>query len=305
MTGATPQGAADTSSPFGAGEAAFAGPSGMGAVDPGYIDSAIIRTQLRLRYDSAYHDDRPDRAEFFYAKCGCFRTAPVGQGFDPKAPGPPLSEGRIDYQEASAYAEVAWKGRVSGFIEMPWRFLNPEFNADTNGVGDIDAGFKAALICAEDYYLTFQFRTFAPTGDAIRGLGTDHVSLEPALLFQGQMTERLVTFAEVRDWIPIDGTDFAGNVIRYGIGVGYSVYKTECWNITPILEGVGWTVLGGKELGFPGGIKNAEGETIVNVKAGVRVNWGAHNSVYAGYGRSLTGDVWYKDIVRVEYRLAF
>src|SRR5712691_11833904 len=37
----------------------------------GYIDSAIPLTQFRLRYDAAYHDNRPARAEFFYAKCGC------------------------------------------------------------------------------------------------------------------------------------------------------------------------------------------------------------------------------------------
>src|SRR5262249_13954942 len=36
----------------------------------GYIDPAIPLTQFRLRYDAAYRDNRPDRAEFFYPKCG-------------------------------------------------------------------------------------------------------------------------------------------------------------------------------------------------------------------------------------------
>ena len=32
---------------------------------------------------------------------------------------------------------------------------------------------------------------------------------------------------------------------------------------------------------------------------------GEQSDVYVGYGRALTGDVWYKDMVRVEYRLHF
>jgi len=31
----------------------------------------------------------------------------------------------------------------------------------------------------------------------------------------------------------------------------------------------------------------------------------APNDVYIGYGRALTGEVWYKDILRVEYRRFF
>src|SRR5437660_1305295 len=59
------------------------------ASDVGYIDSAIPRTLLRLRADSAFNDNRPDRAEFFYAKCGCFRgLSPNNPLFDPKAAGP-------------------------------------------------------------------------------------------------------------------------------------------------------------------------------------------------------------------------
>ena len=42
------------------------------ADNAGYIDSAIIRSRVRVRYDSAYNLNSPDMAEFFYAKCGCF-----------------------------------------------------------------------------------------------------------------------------------------------------------------------------------------------------------------------------------------
>lgn len=76
--------------------------------------------------------------------------------------------------------------------------------------------------------------------------------------------------------------------------------------MTPVTEVVGWTVLGGKEsvTPFPT-VENAAGDTIVNLKAGVRVGVGPRSDFYVGYGRALTGDVWYKSIVRVEFRLAF
>jgi hypothetical protein len=69
---------------------------------------------------------------------------------------------------------------------------------------------------------------------------------------------------------------------------------------------VGWTVLDGKEFNADTGqILDASGDTIVNAKMGVRLWWGNQNSFYLGYGRALTGDVWYKEIFRAEYRLAF
>ena len=34
----------------------------------GYIDTAIPGNVFRLRFDTAYNNNRPNRAEFFYAK---------------------------------------------------------------------------------------------------------------------------------------------------------------------------------------------------------------------------------------------
>jgi hypothetical protein len=290
--------AALPTSPATAGEQAFAAAGTTGSFDPLYIDNAIPRSLFRLRYDAARDDNRPDRAEFFYPKCGCF-------GGD--APGPVKPESSINYQEISAYLELAACDRFSGFVEVPVRFLNPEINDNTRGIGDINAGFKAAALAEEGQYVTFQFRVFAPTGDARRGLGTDHVSLEPALLLSNQVNNRLTIFGEVRDWIPIDGTDFAGNVVRYGLGFGYEVYHCGCWSITPIIEFVGWTVLEGKEFSpfSTPTTQHSDGDTIANAKFGARVSIGDHNDMSVSYGRALTGDVWYKEIVRLEYRLKF
>jgi hypothetical protein len=321
------------------GERGAGGESTVALLSPGYIDAALILNQFRLRYDAAYDDNRPDRAEFLYAKCGCFRNiaaafndprntaAFVARGLIPdgKAAGPAigastLSETNVDFQDITGYLEVALNPNFSGFIEVPFRFLNPDVNANTAGFADMNAGFKYAFINNCDQVATFQFRTWIPTGASTHGLGTDHVSLEPALLYQQRLGEQWTLFGEFRGWIPIGGSDFAGNILRYGAGVGYTVFKGGNWSATPIAEVVGWTVLDGKELATDGlavdptthqlttintRVLDASGDTIINGKIGVRINFGENSSIYAGYGRALTGDVWYKDIIRLEYRLVF
>jgi hypothetical protein len=303
---------------------------GTSSSNVGYIDDAIIGTQMKLRFDAAYGNNRPDRAEFFYAKCGCFREL----GADPNAPGPaPALNGRdpnttrfietnVDYQDINLELEYALSQEFSVFLETPFRFLNPDVNDNTSGFADMQAGFKWALATSSCDCLTFQLRTYIPTGDARRGLGTDHVSLEPALLYYGQIDERMSLEAELRDWIPISGSsgagtgfdeDFAGNVLRYGVGLAYDVFKCDqCGKrITPVVEVVGWTVLDGLASGSTDGtlagvfVEDAAGDTIVNLKVGTRVAFNRNDSFYVGYGRALTGDVWYQDIARLEYRRTF
>jgi hypothetical protein len=291
---------------------AMTAPGGFGtgaiATNAGYIDSAIPRTLFRLRADAAWDADEPDRAEFLYAKCGCFRFANGTPFFDPNAPGPgTVTENHVDYQEISQYFELAVSNRLSGFIEVPERIIELNDNhSQFAGIGDINVGFKAAAIAQAERYLTFQFRTYIPTGDAREGLGTDHVSLEPALLGYQQLSDRLVLEAELRDWIPVGGTDFAGNVTRYGVGLSYEIYNCRNIRIWPVIEIVGWTVLSGKEsVPGPNPIADAAGDTIVNAKIGVRAYWGEHSDAYLGYGRALTDDVWYMNILRLEYRFLF
>lgn len=142
----------------------------------GYIDGAIIRNQLRFRFDAGFDNPFPDRSEFFYAKCGCFSGR--------NGPGPPEAESRVDYQETEAYLEYALVSNFSAFVEVPFRFINPELNANANGQGDVRAGFKYGLIDDGDRWLTFQLRTYFPSGDGTLGLGTEHFSIEPGLLYQ-------------------------------------------------------------------------------------------------------------------------
>jgi len=268
---------------------------------PGYMDNPVPYTHFRLRFDAAYDDNRPDRAEFFYPQCASSHSVPI-------------LDKRIDYQDIRAYLEYAPNDWLSGFVEVPYRFLNPELNANVSGLADMNAGFKAALLRCDKSILTFQGRIYIPTGDSSVGLGNNHVSLEPGLLYANSLTEKLVFFAQLEDWIPIGGTDFEGNIINYGLGVSYTVLDNGRFRVSPVLEFLGWTVLGGKEFTFPtAAIVSAAGDTIVNGKFGVRFGFGSdwnnnllkNSDLYIGYGRALTGDVWYKDIIRVEYELRF
>jgi hypothetical protein len=271
--------------------------------------------------------------------------------FDANARGPTQSPASINFQMVDNYLEYAVNHRVSAFVDIPIRWVHfgpdvedpderipgtnqffnePNFgrsesvSSNTGGLSDIQAGFKAALVANPAQYLTFQFRTYIPTGDVGQGLGTGHVSLEPGLLLYQRLADRLFLQGQSTLWVPVRGGLAAGDIFTYGLGVGYNVFQRGNFWVTPITELLGWTVLSGYESVFNGnfsptvplangnltlptthGVVPARGDTIVNLKLGGRIYFGSANSVYVGWGHALTGDRWYKDIFRVEYRYAF
>src|SRR5262249_30284360 len=99
---------------------------------------------------------------------------------------------------------------------------------------------------------------------------------------------------EFRYWAPIGGTDFAGDLIRYGVGLVYGMHASnEIW-LTPVAEVVGWTIFDGhQQVVGPGGFftQSAVG-TIVNASLGVRFGLGDHADIYAGYSRCFTAPRW-------------
>ena len=195
--------------------------------------------------------------------------------------------------------------RLSVFIDVPYRSINPVVNDNNSGIGDLRFGFKYAFVYDDEQILTFQLRAFVPTGDARQGLGTDHSTLEPMLLYTRKLSDTLTLYGEFGGWIPLDGTEFAGNILVYGAGVGYTAYESNGFRVTPLVELVGWTVLDGQQLNIDAGrAVNAGGDTIINGKLGVRAG-GQRQDFYIGYGRALTGEVWYQEIVRFEYRYKF
>jgi hypothetical protein len=297
----------------------------------GYIENAIVGSQIRIRSEAGFDAQFPDRAEFFYAKCGCYQTNLAGSGlpaFDPNAPGPgPGVVTKLNFQQLFMQAEYAPQRRFSMFVEVPVRWIQPTafvagFGSFGNqaGLGDVTAGLKAALIASPSQYFTLQVKSYFPSGDASKGLGTNHFSIEPDLLYYRALSDRIAFESEIGIWHPIGGSagvasasnstpqSFAGNVLSYGVGPSYQVFRSEHVRVTPVVELVGWSVLGGFEtvwlssttIGVP-----ASGTNIVNIKMGARTELNGGNSVYIGYGRAITNAVWYTDLVRVEYRHSF
>jgi hypothetical protein len=282
----------------------------------GYIENAAPVTMFRLRADFAYRNNRPDRAEFFYPKCGCFITNPNvnPKQFDANGPQNPNGETNVDYQELAPYFEFAVSQRFSVFATVPVRWINPELNANAAGISDVSFGTKWAFVYTDRRILTLMVRGIAPSGSGRLGLGTTNWWVEPGILWLEQCSPRWQVFGEVRDQIPVaPRSDFTGNVLRYGLGTSYVVCSGRWGYVAPVYETVGWTVLSGKEL-TENGVLDSEGQTIVNAKIGVRVGIGqttlgqpypSRSDLYVGYGRALTGAVWYKDMLRLEYRLFF
>lgn len=288
----------------------------MAGSTTGYIDNAIVGSQVRLRFDSGFGIKVPDRAEFFYGKCGCYRYAYGTPALDPNAPGPggPSEvEAGLSFQEIRLDLEYSPTNRFSVFVDVPARFIQPTDVPKASGIGDVRAGFKFALNATPDRYLTFQLRNYFPSGNARRGLGTNHWSVEPALVLYQKLSPRLALAAQIADFHPIGGSagvptassdGFAGDVLSYGLGASYDLTPGRRVQVAPVLEMVGWKVLGGFETRATGP-SSADGRDIVNIKIGVRISERGPSSFYVGYGKALTNANWYEDIVRAEYRYAF
>lgn len=305
----------------------------------GYIDSAIVGSQVRVRFDDAFHDSAPDRAEFFYSQCSC-----SGLGTGPDFPGASTD---LNFQQIYLQVEYAPVSRFSVFVELPFRWIEPQppvsnfipnsFDSSETpstqsraGNSDVRAGIKLALAASSNYSLTLQAKAYFPSGKSSLGLGTDHYSIEPSLLYYQRISRRWSVESQIGDWHPIGGTkstvdasqtltNFAGDVFMYGIGPSYRLIDGERFKLAPVVELFGWRVLAGLQTSGPfpdpSGTatclstgqcaKDAGGTNIVNIKAGVRATFGGRNSIYAGFGQAITQAVWYKHIVRIEYRYSF
>lgn len=266
---------------------------------PGYIESAVPRNMFRLRYDGMFENQFPDRAEFVYGQ--------IAGG---------IGNQSVDLHEVRGYLELSDNDALSVFVDVPVRWVDADvgiggLTGNPSGFGDLQAGLKYAFAQNEDTILTFLLQGYFPSGEAAEGLGTDHYSVETGLLFQHAIDCRTNLFGELRIWNPIDGTNFAGDIVRYGLGYSRTLMDDGAFSVTSVSEMVGWSVLDGLQTArATQGPESAE-TTIVNAKFGVRLNWADCNcgpdtrSLYVGYGRALTNDAWYENIFRIDYSIFF
>jgi Putative MetA-pathway of phenol degradation len=285
----------------------------------GYVNDSDTTSKVRVRFDSGFGIEAADRAEFFYGKCGCYRGLPASNpAYDPNAPGPgPGVLTDLNFNQLFVLGELAVARRASIFGTVPVRFLHPQTFAagtgsfgDQSGFGDIMFGGKAGLVSNERRQVTASLQFAAPSGDSLKGLGTNHWSVEPALLYHERATDRFSVEAQFGEVFPTDGSagvptsspqKFSGKVLYYGVGPSFEVYRSGSTAFAPVVELVGWHVIDGYQTAehAPAG-----GINVVNIKFGGRLLMG-HNSLYVGYGHALTTAVWYDDILRIEYRVGF
>ncbi|QDT14103.1 hypothetical protein [Alienimonas californiensis] len=326
---------ANTANPL-AGRSGLAAVGG-GVGDPGYIDPAVVASRFRLRYSGA-RDGNSDRGEFLYGAYdtpalqaslppgtpavfigpgnpGNVAAVPGQTVSGPTGPVRPVIDG-FDYDEISAYLELEVVEGVSAFVEVPWRdvsgydqFRDQGFADD--GLGDINAGVRVSLYDDCDTALTFQLMYQTNTGDPDFGLGNGTQFIVPGLLFQQSLSDDLHLFGEAQYYVDagngteFNGEDYTSDVLRFGLGAALDLVETRDTNLQLLNEFVGWTFYDGQQSEFNPAtrqidVTDADGETIVNYKVGLRYLFG-RQSVYAGYGLALTDDVLYDDIVRLEY----
>lgn len=286
----------------------------------GYINDSDTSSKLRVRFDSGFGTSAADRAEFFYGKCGCYRGLPINHpAYDPNAAGPgPGIVTDLNFSQLFVLGEVAVSSRASVFGTVPVRFLRPQAFApglgsfgDQSGLSDIQFGAKGGLVSTDRRQLTVSLQLAAPSGDSLKGLGTNHWSVEPALLYHERASDRVSVEAQVGEVFPTDGSagvpissseKFSGKVLYYGIGPSVEIYRSGDTAFAPVVELVGWHVLGGYQTADQ---SSAKGLNIVNLKVGGRLLFSGRNSLYVGYGHALTDDDWYDHILRFEYRVGF
>ncbi len=262
------------------------------------IPNSQPSSNMRFRFNAAYNERNPDRADFFWAQTG-------GRG--PKFP-----ERSVDYQDVIASWEVATGKAFSITTDIPLRFVDPDINPDTGGLGDMAITTKTVLLNGNDWQITQYFRTELPTGDPGKGVGNGHVSLEPGFLFQLKWSPETYFHSQLTYWFPLgDNPLYGGQILKYGFGVSHLLYESDTYAVIPTLEFNGWTVLNGAQTTFPLGlVQPVDTMGIFNVRPGLRFvrdtggdlglfEWGVSASF------ALTQNKWYDASWLLEARFVF
>jgi hypothetical protein len=262
------------------------------------IPNSQPSSNMRFRFNATYDERNPDRADFFWAQTG-------GRG-------PKLPERSVDYQDAIASWEVASGKAFSLTTDIPLRFVAPDVNPNTGGLGDLALTTKTVLLNGADWQITQIFRTELPTGDPGKGTGNGHVSLEPGFLFRLKWSPETYFHSQLTYWFPIgDNPVYGGQVLKYGFGVSHLLYESDAFAAIPTLEFNGWTVLNGAQTTFPLGLMQpVDTMGIFNVRPGIRFvrdtggdlglfEWGVSGSF------GITQNKWYDASWLIEARFVF
>jgi len=311
---------------------------------------------FRMRYDAEKRHQPVDRPPICRTwREGSFHThalvaamAPSAEPFSTRRrPAHKFISNNVDAQILSAYMEYAFSKRLSVFVDVPYQLLHfgpdiednaairrrrtdqfPERpgvagteirnpNQDPIGAGDVQVGFKYALIADPNCrYLTFQ------SGRTSRRATPGWVSAPATIAWSRPVG--LPTpdgsgshSGETHRLDPDRRGPGAGNVVTYGGGIAYDVIRPQLpdhagggdrgldrarrdrgyrWGdsgtpaqVTNSAGTVNGVLAGGVFVPDDHGFLEAKRDTIVNAKIGVRTYFGERSDLYVGYGHALTG----------------
>ena len=223
---------------------------------PFEIDITQPQGNFTWRTDAAYNLGFPNRSEYFWSLPGR---------------GPALERG-VDYVDHRFRMELGG-GAFSLATEIPIRQLNPEINENTNGVGDIQLVQKTLLMDGGRWQMTQLLRTVFNNGNARKGLGTGHVSMEPGMLFRWKYNDLTYYHGELKMTFPIAGDPMgASPILKWGVGLSTIYYETDTIAYMPTLEFTNIWFLDGLRTTYPEGIPiDIEADGVLLLAPGMRM----------------------------------
>ena len=276
-------------------------PHWVAAADVAFFqDAARPVTQTRLRWDTGWDMLTPDRAEYFWAR----EKGPLG---------PNVVAQHVNYRELSLYTEGAID-RIGVFVEEPYREvgvhvspISPNPDTTFSGFGDLNIGTKTLLLDCDLMQFAFQFKTFILSGDSRKGLGTGHVSLEPAFLMTLHLAPDTYMQMETAYWIPTGGDSlYQGNVFHAHIAFNQVLWRI-CRDVLLVgtMEFNEWSVINGNFTDPGTGNPVRARDTMFSLGPGARFVICDRIDLGAGTAFAVTGDRWAEELVRAEFRWRF
>ncbi len=180
-----------------------------------FADYARPRTVTRFRYDNLENMVRPDRNQFWIQGVSNATKTNKGRVRNPA----------MRLQEIYLYQEAAG-AMGSFFVEVPYRQINPNFMPTQAGFSDINFGVKSMFYDRELLQMSFQFRTFTPSGNATSNLGTGHFSLDPSIMASLKLAPDTFLQSQVGNWIPLGGNSkLQGGVLYWFTSLNQVVWR--------------------------------------------------------------------------------
>lgn len=270
--------------------------------DTAFFTSAVRPlNQQRFRWDYAEDMTQPDRAEYFWARVG---------GLGPAS----LPANGIDYDELRHYTEVAHGGFGASF-EYSYRSVDGLGGAEnhTAGFGDLTIGTKTLLFDTELVQVAFQFKTHIPQGNARKGLGVGHTSLEPGLILGLNLSPNSYLQAEVSEWIPLGGdANHAGALLHYNAAYNRVLARPHpCVPLIGTIEVAGWRFQSGAytvpvvpPATVPATL-GASGASFLQTSAGLRLFFCERADFGVSYATAALSDGWAETLIRTELRFRY